>query len=467
MGAPPSPPQSRPNAAKTILSGRSASARARQGSVASTSARASTRARTASVAPPASTPSVSRRALRAAEQQEFTGPVDRVFALWMGGGPKDYYTATIKDVGHGGDFRVDFDDHCGLHLVNVKNMRRANVKQGDVLISGGQRFEVQEANEVIGGLEPETFILLKGLDRNVVTTKKLEDMVLPFGSLLRLPRLTSKSCCFSFRAQFLAGGNIAQMDDRRLETSDILVRGRPTTFDYARAAGNPIGAGGSPVRVNAVAGPSRAANKRRSVPSNTPKSGMTSSRALVPSPARSTRSANGAPSSAKVFSKSAFVFSNVKDETKQAAKALINSNGGQVFDEIDELYAVSRTSAGNTKEGTYFSTDLKFLPDFRDLTGVFLVGDGPSRRPKYFRSLALGIPCLATSYIQSAVEMQEADRHIVRLIFHLTQRVSDSDNRCLSAPLLGIILASLRSGNPTITQHELPRFASAHPIDMG
>lgn len=401
-----------------------------------------------------------------AEQREFTGPVDRVFALWIGGGSKDYYTATVTDVGHDGDFRVDFDDHCGLHLVNVKNMRRANVKRGDVLICGGQRFEVQETKEVIGGLESETPILLKGLDRNVVTTKKLEDMVRSLWSSPTPTPPDEKNLLFPFRAQFLAGGNHAQMDDRRLEMSDILVRGRPTTFDYAQAAVNPIGAGGSPVRVNAVTGLSRAANKRSAL-SNTPKSGTTSSRALVPSPARSTRSANGAPSSAKVFSKSAFVFSNMKDETKQAAKVLINSNGGQVFNEIDELYAVSRTSAGNTKEGTYLSTDLKFLPDFRDLTGIFLVGDGPSRRPKYFRSLALGIPCLATSYIQSAIEVQEADRHIVRLILHPTQQDSDPDNRCHSAPLSGIILASLRSGNPAIAQHELPRFARAHPTDMG
>jgi hypothetical protein len=48
--------------------------------------------------------------------------------------------------------------------------------------------------------------------------------------------------------------------------------------------------------------------------------------------------------------------------------------------------------------------ELVLQPDFVDTTFCAVIADGYSRKPKYLQALALGIPCLATRWVESCIQ---------------------------------------------------------------
>jgi hypothetical protein len=188
--------------------------------------------------------------------------------------------------------------------------------------------------------------------------------------------------------QIIDNLDIDQMQDRTLRESDMLVRGRETTFyaDRLPAPAPPVIAFPSPTRSRT--------------------GGLRSTSVSAP-----TSSSNGA---GRLFAGKAFVSSFVSEADSVAA--LVTANGGRYVEDVYDFYRVEgATGTGGLQNGEYNSSHLKYVSDNRTILGLYLLADSATRRPKAFKALALGVPCISTHFIRDALDDQAAGEMDVSL----------------------------------------------------
>ena len=131
-------------------------------------------------------------------------------------------------------------------------------------------------------------------------------------------------------------------------------------------------------------------------------SGMTHSRSVPTS----------AAASAGIFDNMAFAVTNISDPALRASlRHQICSNGGRLLaDGFDELFDIpSFGPASPSKRSSKKDTDRSFhLTEVGKQTGfTCLIADKHCRMAKYIQALALGIPCLASRWIQDCITKQQ------------------------------------------------------------
>ena len=105
--------------------------------------------------------------------------------------------------------------------------------------------------------------------------------------------------------------------------------------------------------------------------------------------------------SGRHFENIGFVLSScVKAE--QIKRKLLE-NGGTVADDINAFFSVNRVRAeGKMDDRTYRADEFKLDEAFGHLTTIVLLTDEAARKPKMLKALALGMPIVATGWIERA-----------------------------------------------------------------
>lgn len=126
---------------------------------------------------------------------------------------------------------------------------------------------------------------------------------------------------------------------------------------------------------------------------------------------RSTKSTTG--SSVHLFTNTAFAITNIAcAETRERATRQILANGGRIvadgFDELFDFPALEFTSPSKEKCSPKKPVDVAFRLTVaaKRIGFTCLIADKHCRKAKYIQALALGIPCLATRWVNDCISNQ-------------------------------------------------------------
>ena len=122
-------------------------------------------------------------------------------------------------------------------------------------------------------------------------------------------------------------------------------------------------------------------------------------------PLRSTES-SATKSTRKVFHRTGFVLTSSPGNSCEAEKgrlqALIQTNGGLVFEDWCHVFNMDGTVGNNNKRWVLEKKEVRLLRP--EVDKVFLLSDDACHKPKFLLALALGIPCLKHNWLDDSVE---------------------------------------------------------------
>jgi hypothetical protein len=110
----------------------------------------------------------------------------------------------------------------------------------------------------------------------------------------------------------------------------------------------------------------------------------------------------------KVLSKTGLIVTltatsgNWEKEKVKVMNAVRNS-GGFVIDDLDTILQMDGKHSNNNRRCVIKKVDVKWT-GHEDIERLFLLADDPNQKPKYLIALALGIPCLSTSWLHDSVD---------------------------------------------------------------
>ena len=277
---------------------------------------------------------------------------NRVFAPWKNKKIVDYYPANVSDLDEDGvhcAIAFDDDDHGRETLAKL---RRCILNPGDMFVADKVQW--------------------------VVAPSHLAGKVLDKGALVRAHRRgdsPKKTKNVSLRDVSIPTSLLAQFSDRTVSAADLVYK---------------------------LSSPSRAIRPTTS----------TNDELAVPTSASASRTNKGKsralpgvsypnPQGGRHFANTGFVLSScVKGEQ---IKRKILENGGIVADDINAFFAVGGVRAeGKMGDQTYRADEFALHEAFSGLTNVVVLTDEAARKPKMLKALALGVPVVASSWIERA-----------------------------------------------------------------
>jgi len=98
---------------------------------------------------------------------------------------------------------------------------------------------------------------------------------------------------------------------------------------------------------------------------------------------------------------------NWEKEKVKVMNAVRNS-GGFVIDDLDTILQMDGRHSNNNRRCVIKKNDVKWT-GHEDIERLFLLADDPNQKPKYLIALALGIPCLSTSWLHDSVDSVSHD----------------------------------------------------------
>lgn len=98
---------------------------------------------------------------------------------------------------------------------------------------------------------------------------------------------------------------------------------------------------------------------------------------------------------------------NWEKEKVKVMNAVRNS-GGFVIDDLDTILQMDVKHSNNNRRCVIKKNDVKWT-GHEDIERLFLLADDPNQKPKYLIALALGIPCLSTSWLHDSVDSVSHD----------------------------------------------------------
>ncbi|CDZ96756.1 BRCT domain [Phaffia rhodozyma] len=301
-------------------------------------------------------------------QQLFaSGRVQRVFGLYKDSG--SFWPGMIVEARFFGDYLLNWDEpNSKPSNINIRDLRKCMLRKGDVVWSssnGAHQFIVAEDYDSPEGIGPDTEISVS-----------LPDQV--------LERTLRGKVTLKMRDIVIDRLNVPQMDDRKLFTEDMYVQ-EPALLTFR-----------PPV------------TPRTTMPvSSSNPSATGSGTARASSPIKNTRRSGSVddvarPTKPGCFAGYGFIFTTptLTEIERSKIQNTIVENGGLVGNDFQNFYHVI-----NSSDTTSIQEELIYRKERKqdDLKAVFVLAEQPCRTPKYLKALALGIPCLATSYIQNAV----------------------------------------------------------------
>ncbi|KIM49330.1 hypothetical protein M413DRAFT_438515 [Hebeloma cylindrosporum] len=84
----------------------------------------------------------------------------------------------------------------------------------------------------------------------------------------------------------------------------------------------------------------------------------------------------------------------------------VRNSGGFVIDDLDTILQMDGKHSNNNRRCIIKKNDVKWT-GHEDIERLFLLADDPNQKPKYLIALALGIPCLSTSWLHDSVDSNE------------------------------------------------------------
>lgn len=322
----------------------------------------------------------------------FSAP-DRVFAHFNGNFPA-YYPATCLGV-VGVDqsrYKVRFDD-ATEDVIGGFGIKRLELRAGD-------NIKVD-----LGGSRTSTYVVqsLSG-QKMTVNSRQLETQSTQEESDPRFPPTDVHGnllVVVTAKQRQSGGGYVLEDHEISVPVKDIYLtqtmwthyKDRPYTYKPAKAA--------SLLRIQTP-------SERPSTPSNLSAHGYCIKTPGLPVP-RSTKPAS--ESNKGLFDKMAFAITNVADEDdRQRIAHQITVNAGQILDDgFDELFYIPSLEPTSPAKQSFKKPPSKFsLAQSAQSVGfTCLIADKHCRTAKYIQALALGIPCIATRWIQDCVAREQ------------------------------------------------------------
>ena len=111
----------------------------------------------------------------------------------------------------------------------------------------------------------------------------------------------------------------------------------------------------------------------------------------------------------KVLSRTALIVTlaaGVKEKWEKEKESLMNAvknSGGFVIDDLDTIIKMDGKHAAQGNRWTIRKADAKWIGS-AEISRLFLLADDANQKPKFLIALALGIPCLSTTWLEESVE---------------------------------------------------------------
>lgn len=126
---------------------------------------------------------------------------------------------------------------------------------------------------------------------------------------------------------------------------------------------------------------------------------------VVPASASRRRPSATSGNAPDLFSDMAFVITmhpagksdGAKEKDKNQLSRDIAQHGGTVYDSWDSLYAVQG------KDNISGRKDIRWIAPRRGVTTVLLLADQPTQTAKYLMALALGVPCVSSTWVKDCL----------------------------------------------------------------
>ena len=110
----------------------------------------------------------------------------------------------------------------------------------------------------------------------------------------------------------------------------------------------------------------------------------------------------------KVLAKTGFIVTlTATNENREKEKVrvmnAVRNSGGFVIDDLDTILQMDGRHSNSNHRYVIKKNDVKWT-GHEDIERLFLLADDPNQKPKYLIALALGIPCLSTSWLHDSVD---------------------------------------------------------------
>ncbi|KAJ3515088.1 hypothetical protein NLJ89_g1968 [Agrocybe chaxingu] len=265
----------------------------------------------------------------------------RVFALWKADG--HYYPGVVQSETSNSEYVVVYDDRT-IGTVSIDQLRRGQLRVGDEVLHNA----ANRSTRVVGIDDADNGTV------RILLNDNLRDV--PMKEL----KIASRAIEYNF-------------NDRLLTPEDIIL---PSMGAAA---------------VKRALSPSPSKSSMISVPA---------ARVATTAPARGIRG--------RVLAKTGLIVTlNAEKEVWEKEKVKVNNairtGGGTV---IDDIFSVIRMDGHfvDSKNNCYMfeQSEVAWI-GANDIERLFLVADEPNQKPKFLIAIALGIPCLSTTWLQGSV----------------------------------------------------------------
>jgi len=91
------------------------------------------------------------------------------------------------------------------------------------------------------------------------------------------------------------------------------------------------------------------------------------------------------------------------EKGKENVMSAVKNSGGTVIDDLNGIFRMEGKHSQNNNRWIIHDHEFKWLGD-ESIHRLFLLADEPNQKPKFLIALALGIPCLNTTWLQDSVE---------------------------------------------------------------
>lgn len=91
------------------------------------------------------------------------------------------------------------------------------------------------------------------------------------------------------------------------------------------------------------------------------------------------------------------------EKEKEIVMSSVKNTGGFVIDDLTTILRMEGRHFNNNNRWVIKKEDVKWVGD-EDIRRLFLVADDANQKPKFLIAIALGIPCLSTSWLEESVK---------------------------------------------------------------
>ncbi|KAH9483918.1 hypothetical protein JR316_0003396 [Psilocybe cubensis] len=91
------------------------------------------------------------------------------------------------------------------------------------------------------------------------------------------------------------------------------------------------------------------------------------------------------------------------EREKEKVVNAVKNSGGLVVDDMSTIIRMEGKHSANNNRWIIRKNDVQWVGD-EDIARLFLLADEPNQKPKFLIALALGIPCLSTTWLHESVE---------------------------------------------------------------